>query len=337
MRQKKIKTAHINMLYRQLAAMTGSGLTVAESIRMLAEESDGSPVRTLVMALRKEMESGATAGDAMSRHLPHVGGLSPSLFDQDAKTVSGFFRDLAEYSEKKEALRKALILAFVYPAFVSLVLVLVLSLLMVVVIPMLASIFSEAGQVLPLPTRMAIALSNFLKGWGGFVLLAALAAGVTVLVRNRSIAYRLIDKVPFLGALNRKITGAEFLRSLAFSAKIDIPPSKWAQKAAAGLTNEFHAKRLKDALSGAISVEQLVGQLRTFGLVPPMVGHTLRAAEKSNTIKTGLDESARFMEYDAEKAHERFVVLLYPLMIIAIGIIVGFCVIAMYMPIFQMG
>jgi type II secretory pathway component PulF len=337
MRQKKIKTADINMLYRQLAAMTGSGLSVAESIRTLAEESDGSPVMTLVTALRQEMEKGASAGDAMSRHLPQVGGIASSLFDQDAKAVSVFFRDLAEFSEKKESLRKSLLLSFTYPALVALVLLLVLSLLMVVVVPMLAEIFSGSGQLLPLPTRIVLALSNFLKGWGGLAFLIALAAGATAVIRNKGMAYGLLDRVPFLGTLSRKITGAEFLRSLAFSARVDIPPAKAAQKAASGLTNDFHAKRLGDAVSGSVSVEQLVGQLKALGLVPPMIGHTLRAAERSNTLVSGLDESARFLEYDAEKAYERFVVLLYPLMVIVIGAAVGFCVVAMYMPIFQLG
>jgi len=337
MRKNKIKTTDINMLYRQLAAMTGSGLSVAESVRTLAEESDGSPVMPLVTALRKEIENGSTAGDALGRHLPHVQGLPPSLFDQDAKTVAGVFRELAEFSEKKEALRKTLLLALAYPALISFVLVLVLMLLMAVVIPMLGTMFMEMGQALPFPTRVVLGLSNFLTGWGGIVLLGAIAASVTAMVRNKALAYRLIDKVPFLGALNRKISGAEFLRSLAFSAKIDMTPSQWAQKAAAGLTNTFHAQQLTDALAGSISVEQLMKQLRALGLVPAMVGHTLRAAERSNTIKNGLDEATRFMEHDAEKSQEQFVVLLYPLMIIAIGAIVGFCVVAMYMPIFQMG
>jgi type II secretory pathway component PulF len=335
--RKGIRPDHLNLLYRQLGAMTASGMRVEEAIKTLAEEADDSPVRGLVTAMQKDVERGTSAGEALASHLVHLRGLPPTVFSKDTNTLSRFFGDIAEFSEKRQALRRFMALSFVYPALVAVVLLFVVTLLMVVVVPMLASMFSDMGQALPLPTRMVIALSGFLGGWGGLMILVAVAAVLVIFLSNRLWFFQAADKMPFLREVNRKIAGAELFRNLALMTKLSVPSEQVLSAAAAFVTNDYYTKRLKDIAPKCRTLAEFVTRLRQEGLVPALVSHTVRAGERSGTLSEALHESARFVEHDAEKTYSRFVVLLYPLTIILLGAIVGFIVIAMYMPIFQMG
>ena len=336
-RRNKIKPEQVNMLYRQLAAMTGSGMTVGEAIQALAEDSEDSPIRPLVEQMNRDIMSGRKPGDALAANLPNLGGLQAKFFDQDSKVLSGFFSDIAEFSEKRQTLKGFIKLSFLYPGLVALVLLLVIGLLMVVVVPMLASIFTEAGQFLPLPTRIVIGISRFMSGWGGILLVMVVLPVILVLRRNKKWLYAIIDKAPGFGTLNRKIACAELARTLALLTKLNVPVAEVLQAAAPSVTNKYYSFKIAGIAGQCQDLSQFVLQLRQAGIVPALISHTVRTGVRSGTIAEALHESARFMETDAEKAYDRFVVLLYPVTIIILGSLVGFCVVAMYMPIFQMG
>ncbi len=335
-RNKSIKPDHVNMLFRQLSAMTGSGMTVAEAIKTLAEDADDSPVRDIVTAMDKELQSGKTPGEVITKHLPHLHHLPLSALEKDLPAVSRFLGDIAEFSEKRQQLRRFVILSFLYPALVAALLISVISLLLIVVVPMLASMFSDMGQSLPLPTRMVIAVSNFFgKNW--FLIPAGVAALFLVIRYKRMWLYTVADKMPVIRALSRKIACAELMRNLALLNRIQIPTQEALPAAAASVTNGYYAGIIRDIAQKSQGISQFITLLRESGLAPAMVGHTIRAGEKSGTLEAALRETSRFVELDAEKTFNRFVVLLYPITIILLGAVVGFCVIAMYMPIFQMG
>ena len=335
-RNTSFKPDHVNMLFRQLSAMTGSGMAVAEAIKTLAEEGEDSPVRDLVETMNRELQSGKSQGEVITKHLPHLRGLPLSALDKDLPTVSRFLADIAEFSEKRQQLRRFVILSFLYPSLVAALLVSVIFLLLVVVVPMLASMFSDMGQALPLPTRIMIALSNFL-GSVWYLIPAGVIAVIVVIQNKRPWLYAVADKIPLIKALNRKIACAELMRNLALMNRIEIPVQEALPAAAAAVTNSYYSGKIGVLAQKSQSISQFITLLRESGLVPAMVGHTIRAGEKSGTLEAAFRETSRYVELDAEKTYNRFVVLLYPLTIILLGVIVGFCVIAMYMPIFQMG
>jgi len=336
-RKNKIRPEQVNMLYRQLAAMTGAGMTVGGAIQALAEDSEDSPINPLVEQMNKDIMSGKKPGEVLAANLPQLGGLPARFFDQESKVVSSFFSDIAEFSEKRQLLKGFINLSFLYPGLVVLVLLLVIGLLMVVVVPMLASMFVDMGQALPLPTRIVIALSSFMGGWAFACIVIAAIAGVLVLRRNKNWLYAIIDKVPGFRALNRKIACAELARTLALLTKLHVPVQEILQAAASSVTNQYYSLKIAGIACQCQGLSQFVLQLRQAGIVPALISHTVHAGDRSGTLAEALHESARFMETDAEKAYDRFVVLLYPVTIIILGLIVGFCVVAMYMPIFQMG
>jgi type II secretory pathway component PulF len=328
-----LKIDHVNLLFRQLAAMTASGMTIEESINVLAEEGEGSPAAGIVSAIRKEIGKGMPPGEAIIKYIPQLRGLSPSVFSQDLRTVSHALRQMAEFSEKRQTLRRFMVLSLIYPVFLITVLLGVLTLLMIVVIPMFASMYADIGGILPLPTRIVMALSrSFWKfGW----LIPAGIVAVIVLALHKKI-WLLADKIPAVKTLNRKIAAAELLRNLSLMANTNSP-SREVLREAAGVSNDFYASKLREAAAGADGMSQFIDRIRQMAIIPPMVRHTVRAGEKSGTLAAALAETAEYMEREAEKTYNRYVVFLHPVLIILLGSIIGFCIIAMYLPIFQLG
>lgn len=336
-RKKGIHPDHLNMLYRQLSVMTAAGMTVAEAIKVLAEEGDDSPARSVLAAMKSELAAGRRPGDVLSANFPYLKGLPPELFEKDPATAAEFFSSLADFSEKRQAMRRFLGLIFLYPGLVAAMLVAVISLLLIIVVPMLASMFSDMGGTLPLPTRVVITVSNFVQGWGGFLVLMALVTLIGMLIRNKRLRFALIDKLPVLRMLNRKIAAAELVRNLAMLTRAGVASQYSLSSAAASVSNEYFAGRFTDAARNSPGIAHCLSELRKEKLISSAVSHAARTGERSGTLTAVLHDSARFMEQDAEKTYDRFLVLLYPVTILLLGTIVGFCVIAMYMPIFQMG
>ncbi|TRZ48626.1 hypothetical protein D4S03_09460, partial [bacterium] len=326
---------HMNMLLRQLSAMTGTGMTIAEAIKALAEDADDSPIRDLVAAMDRDLQGRKPAGEVIETHLPYIKGLPPAVFDRDLPAVSRLLSDIAEFGGKKQQLKRFSLLSFLYPGVVALLLFFVLNLLIILVVPMLASMYLDMGLALPLPTRMLIALSIFAQGWSSIILLLILALLAIVLWKKRYWLHALVDMLPILRELNRKIAGAQFARTLALLAKLNVPVQEMLRSAASSVTNLYYSRKIADIAGASRDFSQFIRQLREARLVPALVSHTVRAGERSATLAEALHESARFMEQDAEGSYNRIILLLYPVTMILLGLVVGFCIIAVYMPIFQ--
>ncbi len=331
-----LKIDHVNLMFRQLAAMTGSGMPLAEAVRVLAEEGAGSPAGGLLSAIRKEIEQGSPPGEAITRHVPQVRGLSPSVFNSgELVTVSRALGQIAEFSEKRQTLRRFMVLSLIYPALLTIVLLCVLSLLMVFVIPMFASMYADMGGMLPLPTRIVVAVSRHFLLF--FWLVPFGVAALVLAARHKRIwLYALAARMPGIGMLNRKIAAAEFLRNLSLMANTNVP-SRENLQSAANVSNDYYAFKLREAAAQADGMSQFIDGLSRMRIIPGMVRQTVRAGERSGTLAAALQETAAYMEREAEKTYNRYVVFLHPAMVILLGSIIGFCLIALYMPIFQLG
>lgn len=333
---KTAMPSHLNLLYRQLAAMTASGMTISDSIKALAEEAEGSPLRNIVRQMHKELEQGTSVGEVAMQHLHLLRGLPASVLDRELPAVSQFFSEMAEFNEKRQTLRRFLILSFVYPAFVATLAFAVLAMLLIVSVPMFASMYEDTAGVLPLPTRIVIAFSNlFSTTW--FVVPIFIIAALIVLLNNKMLLYTLADSIPFVRSLHRKIAGAEILRALSLLSRLEIPAAEALLSAATSLTNRYFSRRLTDLALQARSFSQAITFMRQYELAPAMINHMVRTGENSSTLAVALYESARYMEQDAEKTYGLFAVLLYPALIVLLGTIIGFIILALYMPIFQLG
>src|SRR5512147_1739227 len=176
----KITDKDIVIFTRQLATMIDAGLPLVQCLEILGSQTDNKALAKVVSQVRSDVESGATFADALKKH--------PKVFDnlyvnmvaagEAGGILDTILQRLAAYMEKFAKIKRQIKSAMIYPSVILFVAVSVVSLLLIVVVPMLGAMFKEAGQALPAPTRIVLAISNFLKGWGGLASLIAIVGGI---------------------------------------------------------------------------------------------------------------------------------------------------------------
>lgn len=334
---KTVIIAHQAMLCRQLALLIASGRTPAEAIKAIAAEPGVFPVKDVVAAMADELDRGGAAEEVLGRHLSVLRGLPSEIFRLGSEPLARAFRDISVFAEKKQELRRTFLASTMYPAVIVAVLTIIVLLLSVIVIPMFATMFADMGSNLPLPTRMVITAAEFLRGGGGMVLVLAVTGIVAGFLRNNRRLFGMLDRIPVLGALSRSIATTEYLKTVTLLVRSGLPLRSALDAAAGSVSNAFYSGRLKDLSARNSDTSGLLDALQRNRIVPAIVGLTLRTGERSGAALPAFTDAAEYLERETELAYGRFSSLLPPLMMITIGVFVGFVIIAMYMPIFQMG
>ncbi|NTW60482.1 MAG: type II secretion system F family protein, partial [Nitrospirae bacterium] len=229
--QPKVTDKDIVILTRQLATMIDAGLPLVQCLEILGSQTENTTLAKVVVQVRSDVESGATFADALKKH--------PKVFDNlyvnmVAAGEAGGILDtilgrLAAYMEKFAKIKRQIKSAMIYPSVILFVAVAVVALLLVVVVPMLAAMFKEAGQALPLPTRIVIAFSDFLKGWGGLILLVSIVGSIVGIRKWRQTdaglrtTDRIAMKIPVMGSLVIRVAVAKFTRTLGTLMTSGVP------------------------------------------------------------------------------------------------------------------
>lgn len=329
------------LLMRQLATLVASGLPIDESLAALAEGSEGR-LRSQVMALRARVLEGSTLAAAMAEYP----GSFPALYrasvaaGEAAGRLDGILLRLADYAESRDALARRVLLALTYPLLLSTVAIAVVAGLMVWVVPQVIGVFSQFGQALPLPTRILVALSAFVQGYGFWLLLGlvVLAVGVVLVLRlpaARAALDALSLRVPVWGPLVRALDTARFARTLALLTGAAVPLLEALSIASQVVQNQH----LRDALArAALRVREgqtLSRALADSGQFPPVAVRLIASGERSGRLDAMLGEAALQQERALDTALGVAMAALGPGVILLVGGLVLFVVLAILLPIFQ--
>jgi general secretion pathway protein F len=248
---------------------------------------------------------------------------------------------LADYTEEREQLRGKVALAFVYPALVTLVAVAVVTGLLVYVVPQVVQVFQNSHQALPLLTRALIALSDFLRVYGGFVVIAA--AGVLVAARSalavpsvRARWHARLLRLPVLGPLVRGLNTARLAATLAILVGSRVPLLASLRAGAGVVSNVPMRQALEDAATRVQEGASLSRSLGATRLFPPLMVHMIASGEASGRLADMLERTALQQSRELERRVAAFVALLEPLLILAMGAIVLAIVLAILLPIFEL-
>ncbi len=245
--------------------------------------------------------------------------------------------------EKFAKIKKQIKSAMIYPSVILFVAVSVVSLLMVVVVPMLANIFAESGQQLPLPTRIVVAISNFLKGWGGLGILIGVVSIVVVLKQWRKTenGLRAQDafalKIPVMGSLIQRVSVAKFTRTLGTLLTSGVPILEGLIIVARTSGNKVVEEAIMATRQAVSEGKTLAEPLSKAKVFPPMVVQMISVGEATGALDNMLNKIADFYDDEVDAAVAALTSMLEPMLMIFLGITVGFVIVAMYMPIFQMG
>ncbi|MFZ5864116.1 MAG: type II secretion system F family protein [Nitrospirota bacterium] len=340
----KVGEKDIVIFTRQFSTMIDAGLPLVQCLEILSNQTENKTLAKTVGVVRADVESGATYADALRKH--------PKVFDDlyvnmVAAGEAGGILDtilsrLAKHIEKSMKLKKQVKAAMVYPGIIISVAVIVIGVLMVWVIPIFASMFTDFGGVLPLPTRIVMAASGFMKSNIIFIVLGAVGAGWAVKRYYATEGGRkLIDhnalKIPVVGDLIRKAAVAKFTRTLGTLISSGVPildGLSIVARTAGNKTVEQALMTARQSISEGKTVSEPLAQTKVF---PPMVVQMISVGETTGALDAMLSKIADFYDDEVDTAVGALTSLLEPMLMVFLGITIGFIVIAMYLPIFQMG
>ncbi len=342
---QKISDKDIVILTRQLATMIDAGLPLVQCLDILGSQTENQTLSKIVTQVRSDVESGSTFADALKKHPKAFDNLYVNMVaaGEAGGILDTILQRLATYMEKFAKIKKQIKSAMVYPSVILFVAVSVVALLMVIVVPMLAAMFAESGQLLPLPTRIVIAISNFLKGWGGLILLLCIVGSAIAFVQWRKtekglkITDALALKLPVMGDLIRKVSVAKFTRTLGTLLSSGVPILEGLMIVARTAGNKIVEDSIISTRQSVSEGKTLAEPLSKFAVFPPMVNQMIAVGEATGALDNMLTKIADFYDDEVDGAVATLTSMLEPMLMIFLGTTVGFVIVAMYMPIFQMG
>lgn len=331
---------------RQFATMINAGLPLIQCLEILSTQSENRVLGKTVGEIRFEVESGATFADALKKH--------PRIFDElyvnlvHAGEVGGMLDTilgrLAKHIEKAMKLKSKVKSAMIYPAAIIAVAVAVIAILMIWVIPVFARMFSEmsGGKAgLPGPTQLVIDTSNFIQANVVYMIIAAVGAGYALkryygTDKGRLVMDRLFLKLPVVGPLIRKASVAKFTRTLATLITSGVPILEGMSIVSKTSGNKVVELAILGARQSISEGKTIADPLTRSEVFPKMVTHMIAVGESTGALDTMLGKIADFYEDEVDQAVAALTSLLEPVMMVVLGTIIGFIVIAMYLPIFKL-
>jgi len=341
--RRGISSSQLSMITRQLATLLEAGLTLEYSLSALIEQSEEESVRQILAGVRSELLAGHTLAQAMGQYQSVFPDIYRALIKagEASGELGHVMLRLADYTESRQVLRQKVVLAFVYPAIVTVVALMVVLGLLVYVVPQVVSVFQQSHQTLPLLTRMMIGLSAALQVSWLYLLIALLGAGffVRTLLRREEIRYRWhlrLLRLPMLGRLMRGLNTARMASTLAILAGSGVPLLASLQAAAGVVTNLPMRRALEDASKKVREGVTLSRALAVSGLFPPILVHLIASGESSGKLGAMLDRAATQQEQEIGNYTSVLTSLLEPVLILVMGGVVLTIVLAILMPIIEM-
>jgi type IV pilus assembly protein PilC len=339
-----VDSKELAIFTRQFSVMIDAGLPLVQCLEILASQQENKTFQKVLTATRAQVEGGSTLSTAMRA--------SPKVFDAlytnmvEAGETGGILdtilQRLSTYIEKNVKLQRAVKSAMVYPVGVLTIAGGVITLLLWKVVPIFATLFAGLGADLPLPTKIVVALSNFVGSIFG-LLIVVVFVGLIVAMKvwygtpqGRYIMDATILKLPVLGILMRKIAVARFTRTLGTLISSGVPILEGLDitaKTAGNAVVERALNRVRKALEEGKSLTEPLKESEVF---PGMVTQMIAVGEQTGAMDAMLSKIADFYEEEVDAAVKDLLTALEPIMIVFLGVIVGGVVISMYLPLFSL-
>ena len=341
----KPKPADIALFTRQMATMLRAGVPLVQSFDIVADGFDKPRVAAVIRAVRTGVSGGASLAAALRAHPRCFDGLYCSLVHagEQAGALETMLDRVATYQEKTQSLKARVRKALTYPAAVIIVALVVSGILLIEVVPQFQEIFSGFGADLPPFTLFVIGLSDALQNWwplicGGVV--AAIGGSITAHRRShrfRRISDRLALRLPIVGGIVEKSAVARYARTLATTFAAGVPLVE-ALNSVSGATGNTVYQQAVAGLRDSVSTGQpLYVSMRGTGVFPNMVVQMVAVGEEAGALDDMLAKAAAYYEEQVDNAVDNLTSLMEPVIMSVLGILVGGLVVAMYLPIFQLG
>ena len=339
----RVAVKDIGVFTRQFATMINAGLPMVQCLDILSQQTEKAPLKAAIARVQADVEGGSTLGEGMARH--------PKIFSQlyvnmvEAGEAGGILDvilvRLATFLEKLDALQRKVKGALTYPAVVAFVALGATAFMLIFIIPTFAKMFSDFGGELPLPTKIVIALSNFLRNFWWTIV--AGAAGLVVMFQRyyktdagHLAIDRLALKIPVLGMVIRKGAVARFTRTLGTLISSGVPILQGLEITARTAGNRVVEQAVMATRESISQGNTIADPLKACGVFPPMVTSMIAVGEQTGALDEMLEKIATFYDSEVDTAVDALTAIIEPIMIVVMGVVVGGMLIAMYLPMFKL-
>ncbi|MBI4681276.1 MAG: type II secretion system F family protein [Nitrospirae bacterium] len=340
----KAKDKDIVIFTRQFATMIDAGLPLVQALEILSKQTENKALAKVIGEVKVDVEGGSTFADALKKHPRMFSELYANMVSagEAGGILDTILNRLAQYIEKAMKLKKKVKGAMIYPSVIISVAILVIAIIMVFVVPTFAKMFATLGGVLPLPTRIIVAMSHFLAGIGGLIVLASIIGIVVFIVqfrkteKGKTIIDAIMLKFPIIGVLILKVAIAKFTRTLGTLVSSGVPILDSLEITAKTAGNKIIEKAVYEVRKGVSEGKTLADPLEKAKVFPPMVTQMISVGESTGAVDNMLNKIADFYDDEVDNAVANLTSMLEPLIMVFLGGSVGFIVVAMYLPIFKL-
>ena len=338
-----VKVEDLSRFTRQFAAMTSAGLPLVQCMDILSEQTEVKPLQVALRQVSIDIQGGNTLADSLRKNPKVFNDLYCNMIaaGEASGNLDGILIRLAEYQEKAAKLQRKVKGAMTYPIVLSVIAVGATGILLTFVVPQFAKMFMDMGGTLPLPTRIVMAVSNFLAHYLLLILAGLFGIGFAIkkyyaTAKGAYLIDNLLLHTPVIGDLLRKTAVSRFSQTLSTLLSSGVSIIQALDITARTSGNKVIEKGLLESIEKITSGQTISEPLEETGLFPPMVTHMIAVGEKTGDISSMLVKVAVFYEEEVDAAVEALTSIMEPIMIVIMGAVIGSILIAMYMPMFDM-
>ena len=334
---RKINSASIGLLYRQLAIMIASDASISEAMKLLADESEDKHIRSMAGNISKELGKGVSIQDALQKYSKVFNEFIIDMLQRtNEKTkISNALIQFADAIEDSGIIRAKLARALYFPVLTLIIGFICFLFIFVFVFPVFQEMFAGLGGHLPGPTQFLLNIGNWVVP-NLFYLVIIFTIFIILIVFNKRFAYLVAGLIPGYRKLSKWSSIISFSKYLPVMLSFDLPIGSAMQKAASTVKNIIHARKLAAAADRVTGINQMDQALLSTGIFSKITLIMIGYGTRSNTLTLALDEMVKYYEKDFDRSFNRFLAVLEILVILGTGIVIGYLVIAMYLPIFNM-
>jgi len=339
---ERLSTVELALFTRQLASLLEAGLPLEQAFTALLEQAERPYVRDLIASIRSEVMGGAAFSDALSRHPRDFAEIYRALVASGEQIghLARVLTRLADYIERRNALVQKVRLAFTYPAIVTVVAFSIVIFLLTYVVPQIVSVFANTKQKLPILTIMMLGVSNFVRAYGIYVLIAIILAAFAWrrALKDPGLKRRWhswLLTAPVYGKFERSLNTARFASTLAITTGSGVPILRALDTSRDTLSNVAMKELVEEASASVREGVSLARALSAQKHFPPMLIHMIRAGEITGELPAMLERAANSQQQDLERRTLTIAGLLEPVLILAMGVVVLLIVLAVLMPIIE--
>ncbi|WP_339891700.1 type II secretion system F family protein [uncultured Alteromonas sp.] len=342
---QKITAADISVFSRQIATMLAAGVTLIQSLDMISQGHAKASMRKLLGDITNEVRSGNPLSSSLRKHPEYFDDLYCDLVytGEQSGALETIYDRIATYKEKAEALKSKIKKAMFYPVAVVVVALIVTTILLVFVVPQFEEIFSSFGAELPAFTLFVLAISNFVQSYGIFIGIGIGIAGYMFMrTHKKSQSFRdrvdrAVLKIPVIGEILKKASIARFTRTLATTFAAGVPLIGALESAAGASGNAVFRDAIMFMRKEVAGGMPMHTSMRATNVFPDMVTQMVAIGEESGSVDSMLSKIATIYEAEVDDMVDGLTSLLEPMIMAVLGVVIGGLIVAMYLPIFEMG